>query len=289
MLKTRVIGVLIVKAGRVVQSLKFSRYLPVGKPEISVEFLNKWGIDEIVLLDIDASAQKRAPDFNLINRCSKYCQVPFSVGGGIRDIEQMAKLLQSGADKIVVNSEFLVRPGLITEGSRRFGSQCMIVSIDSVSEKKGEYSVRASHVQPGLKLNPKDIAKQAEDAGAGEIFLNSVDRDGQKNGYDLDLLAEVRGAVNIPVIICGGVGHVDHLIEGINRRASAVAAANFFHFIEHSVVITKRALVENGQEVRLDTYTTYDGYEFDEDVRLTRRNEDYLTNLRFIHLPEEVI
>ncbi len=289
MLKTRVVGVLVVKAGRVVQSLKFSRYLPVGKPEISVEFLNKWGIDEIVLLDIDATKEKRPPDYDLISRCAKYCQVPFSVGGGIRDIEQMSKLLKSGADKVIVNCEFLDRPGLITEGSKRFGSQCMIVSIDSMLKENGEYGVRSSHDLTGLKLNPVDLAKKAEEVGAGEIFLNSVNRDGQKNGYDLRLLAKVRNAVSIPVIICGGVGHVDHLIEGINLGVSAVAAANFFHFIEHSVVITKRALVEMGQEIRLDTYTTYERQEFDDDIRLNRRSEDYLTNLRFTYLPEEVI
>lgn len=289
MLKTRVIGVLVVKGGIVVQSINFRRYLPVGVPTIAVDYLNRWGIDEIALLDIDATLEGRHPLFDKIRDYSRYCQVPLAVGGGITDISDIEQIIRSGADKVVINTAALKNPSLITQGAKLFGTQCIVVSIDARRNDDGRYEVFTHSGRRPTGYKPVDLAKIAEEQGAGEILLNSVDRDGSKRGYDRELIRQVVDSVNIPVIVCGGVGYPSHFLEAMDLNVSAVAAANFFHYTEHSVVVAKSFLKSARANIRLDTYSTYDGFGFDGDGRAAKVSDPTLEKLRFEYIPEEVI
>ena len=290
MLKKRIAASLVLKNGIVVQSILFNKYLPVGSPVIAIEFLNLWGIDEIVLLDIDATAQGRSPQFELINAVSRKCFVPMTVGGGVRNLEDMRKLMHFGADKISINKIAIENPNIITEASRVFGSQSVVVSIDAKLSCCNEYMVFSDSGKKATGIKVTEWARKVEDLGAGEIFLNSIDRDGTKLGYDLRLIKMVTDAVAIPVIACGGVGHPSHFLEGlIKGRASAAAAGNFFHFTEHSPIITKSYLRKHNTEIRFDSYAQYEGFSFDSHGRLAKRDENYLEKLRFEYQPEEVI
>jgi len=289
MLKVRVIGVLLIKNGLVVQSIGFSKYLPVGRPDIAVEFLNRWGIDEIVVLDIDATAERRTPHCAVIADCARYCNVPLTVGGGIRDTDGMIKVMHAGADKVVINSAAVTDPKVITEGARFLGNQCMVISIDAVRHDNGEYEVFMHSAARATGYTPVQLAEIAQAHGAGEILLNSVDRDGSKKGYDLELIKQVMKAVDIPVIACGGVSHPNHFLEAIDLGVSAVAAANFFHYSEQSVILVKQYLKSKGKNIRLDSYSTYMGAQFDNLARIMKAEDDVLEKLRFEYIPEEVI
>lgn len=288
MLKTRIIGVLVVRNGVVVQSIGFKNYLPVGRPSIAVEYLNKWGIDEIALSDISATPNGNSPDYQKLKEYSKYCHVPLSVGGGIKKLQDIEKLIRSGADKVIINSAFYENPQLVTEGSEEFGDQCIIVSLDAHKEN-GKYEVFTESGENPTGKTPAELAKLAEDCGAGEILLNSIDHDGMKDGYDLALLETVRDAVNIPVIICGGAGCPQHLFDAIKRKVSAVAAANFFHFTEHSVILAKTFLTMKNSNVRLDTYAEYQENQIGPDGRVIKMDDKILEKLRFEYVPEEII
>jgi cyclase len=289
MLKKRITALLVVKDGRVVQSIGFKRYLPVGTLSVAVEFLNRWGIDEIVIVDIDATKNNRRPDFDLVREVSKKNFVPLTVAGGIRRVEDMRTLVHSGADKIAINSIAIDRPPIIHEAAQVFGVQCIVVSMD-VRKSGGCYEVvRGSGTTPTGK-DPVVWAKEVEALGAGEILLNSVDRDGSKQGYDLELIEKVAQAVHIPVIACGGVGSVEHFKEGAQTKASALAAGNFFHFTEHSPLLVKSYLFKHGIDIRLDTYANYKELDVDQTLgRLVKKPDAELDKLRFVYQPEEVI
>jgi len=290
MLKKRIVGVLIIKNGIIVQSTGFKTYLPVGDPRVSVEFLSQWGIDEIILLDIDATSQKRKPNFNLIREISKRIFVPLTVGGGIKTLEDIRKLLHCGADKISINKLALENPEIIKKASEIFGNQCIVISFDAKINQKGKYEIFSDSGKISTGLEPVFFAKKVEDLGAGEILVNSIDRDGSKLGYDLKFIKRVCDAVKIPVISCGGVGLPQHFLDGfIKGGVSASAAANFFHFTEHSPIIVKSYLVQKGVDIRLDTYANYREINFMENGRIAKRPEDYLDKLRFEYLPEEII
>ncbi len=294
MSKTRLIATLTLKGEIVVQSINFKHYLPVGKPEIAIEFLNQWGIDEIVLVDMHATRENRGPNYELIKRCSKKCFVPLTVGGGINTVEQMKELIRNGADKIAINTAAIKNPNLITQGAKVLGSQCIIVSIDVKKNAQGEYEIFSNGGKLPTRLAPISWAKEAERRGAGEIFLNSIDQDGSKQGYDLELIKQVTEAVSIPVIACGGVGHPKHFTKAIKEtKTSAVAAGNYFHFTEHCATTTKAYLKRNPElprdSIRLDSYATYDNFPFGEDGRISKKKEDYLEKLRFEYQPKEKI
>lgn len=290
MLHKRVVACLVIKNNRVVQSIGFEKYLPVGSPHISVEFLNRWGIDEVILLDIDAAAENRQPDFEMVTESSQKGFVPLTVGGGIKSIDDMRKLIHCGADKVSINKVSLKKPAIIGEAAAVFGSQCIVVSMDVKNTGNGKYEVFSDSGKNSTGLNPVSWAREIESLGAGEILLNSVDRDGMKNGYDLKLISSVADAVTIPIIACGGVGHPEHFLEGLTKgNASAVAAGNFFHFTEHSPVTAKAYLKKQGIDVRLDTYSNYEGAGFKKSGRISKMPEDYLEELRFEIIPEEVI
>jgi cyclase len=288
MLKKRVVASLIVKNGIVVQSIGFKKYLPIGSIGVSVEFLNRWGIDEIILLDIDATSQNKKPDFDLITEISKKIFVPLTVGGGIKDLNDIKTLVHYGADKICINKAALTNPKIIKESSEIFGNQCIVVSMD-VKNKNGKYEVYSDSGKNPTGLEAIKWAKEIEKLGAGEIFLSSIDRDGSKSGFDLKLIKKLSDNVSIPIIACGGAGHPKHFLEAFNNNASAVAAGNFFHFSEHSPILVKSFLMKKGIDVRLDTYADYKETDFDESGRLLKRSDQYLEKLRFQYQPEEVI
>ena len=289
MLKPRLVGVILIKEGIVVQSVNFKKYLPVGSPEIAIEYLNEWGIDEIVLLDIDARMRDHNKILKKISDYSKFCQVPIAVGGGINNLDQIKGLVQSGADKIVLNTSAFNNLKLISESANLFGSQCIVVSIDVKKNLNGGYEV---YINSGKQPTGIDIIEYSIDAqkhGAGELLINSIDRDGTKVGYDLNLIKKVYNNVEIPIVICGGVGNAKHLFEGISLGVSGVAAANFFHFTEHSVILAKQYLRINGCKIRLDTVSKYEERNFDDDCRADKVNDDVLNKLRFEYIPEEKI
>lgn len=289
MLKKRIAATLIIKNGIVVQSLGFKKYLPVGSPSIAAEALNRWGVDEIILLDIDAASQGRKPDFDLVTAISKKIFVPLTVGGGIQDLDDIRRLVHDGADKISINQAALARPEIIKEAAAVFGNQCVVVSLD-VKAKNGHYEVYAAGGKNPTGLDPLSWAKRAEDLGAGEIFVNSIDRDGSKKGFDLKLIKTLTDVLSIPVIAGGGAGQPQHFLEVFNdSHAAAAAVGNFFHFSEHSPIIVKSFLIKNGVGVRLDTYANYANVDFDETGRLTKRPDEYLEKIRFEYQAEEII
>ena len=273
------------------QSIGFNKYLPVGDPRVCVEFLSKWGIDEIVVLDISATPKRQKPDFALVKEISKRIFVPLTVGGGIKTLEDMRELLHCGADKISINAIALENPRIIREAALVFGNQCIVVSLDVKKNKNGKYEIFSDSGGVPTGLDVVSFAKKVEDLGAGEILINSIDRDGSKSGYDVTLVSMVCAAVRIPVIACGGVGLPRHFLEGFEKGgASATAAGNFFHFTEHSPILVKSYLAQKKMDVRLDTYADYQDINFDQKTgRIIKRGEQYLDKLRFEYLPEEVI
>lgn len=288
MLKKRVAANLVVKDGIVVQSIGFKKYLPVGKPEIAIEFLNQWGIDEIILTDISATRKQSGPDFDMIRRAAQKCFVPLAVGGGISNTDQMKELLHNGADKISLNHAALTNPNLITEAAHIFGGQCVVISIDGIRTDKG-FRVYDYLTHSALDISPSEFAKRAEDLGAGEILINSVDKDGSYLGFDHELINNVCSVVTIPVIGCGGAKNADHFIEVFSKtNASAASAANFFHFSEHSVNITK-SILNKKMDVRSEVFANYEDSSFDEDQRLLKKEDEVLENLLFIRIEKEII
>lgn len=288
MLKKRIVANLVVRNGIVVQSIGFRKYLPVGKPDIAIEFLNQWGIDEIILTDISASANGVGPDFDMIRKATKKCFVPLTIGGGITCIEHIKELMKCGADKISLNQAVLYQSKLISEAANIFGNQCVVVSIDGIASENG-YRVY-DYLKKIITIHTPDlIAYSAQQAGAGEIFINSVNRDGSYLGYDLTLINQVCANVNIPVIACGGAKNALHMIEVMNQtNASAVCAGNFFHFTEHSVNITK-AIIQKEFDVRLETHANYTDNNLDSDMRLAKKTDQILEQLLFYHIEKETI
>ena len=282
MLKKRLIACLLIRKGLIVQSIGFGRYLPIGKPKFPIEFVVKWDVDEIVLLDMSAAEEKRGPDHEVIELLSHSCFVPLTVGGGINSVGDVRNVIRAGADKVSLNAKALERPSLITEVAEAFGSQCAVVSIDCRRGNDGKYWVYSDSGKRAWKIQAADWAVKAQEAGAGEIFLNSIDRDGSRLGYDLELIKSVTSAVSIPVIACGGVGNYSHFAPGILKGgASAVAAANIFHHVEHSTILAKAHLLRDGVDVRLDSKARYDGREFDANGRLMMMDIDHLLEIEF--------
>ena len=288
MLKKRIIATLVVKDGIVVQSITFNRFLPVGKPTVAVEFLNQWGVDEIILLDISATRNGRRPDYDMVRKVSTSCRVPLTVGGGISHVDHISKLIHCGADKVALNQEALRRPELLTEAAALFGSQCLVASIDALFTDVG-HRVYNYLERKALPTTPAELAREVQKLGAGEILLNSVDRDGSYRGFDLALIDRVCAAVTVPLICCGGAGHAHHFVEAFEKtRVNAAAAANFFHFTEHSVTTTK-ALINRHMVVRHESYFNYHGARFDGRGRLMKKDDQELEDMLFERMEKEVI
>jgi len=263
MLKKRLIPCLLLQNGQLVKSIRFKDYQIVGNPKIAIQFFNAWAVDEIIFLDITRDSDYTSllrTDYkfrlletlvDIVRESARICFVPLTVGGGIRTVEHMRELFRNGADKISMNTEAVRRPTLITEAADKFGSQAVVVSVDVKQIANGGYEVYIDHGQEPTGLDPIEWAKRAEALGAGEILLNSIDRDGSLAGYDLNLIRTVVDAVRIPVIVCGGVGKWQDLADGVRAGASAVSAANIFHFTEQSTRHAKKYLASAGIDVRL--------------------------------------
>ncbi len=288
MTKRRIIGTLILRDGIVVQSIGFERYLPVGRPEIAARFLDTWGIDEIVLLDITARREGRTIDPETVSRVARAIHSPLTIGGGLSTLDDVHDVMRAGADKIAVNGLLLEKPDMLTTIAHRFGVQCIVASIDVLRTDDGLH-VAADGARQILDDDPVTLARRAAEAGAGEILLNAVHRDGMRTGYDLELVDMVAGAVHVPVIALGGAGHPDHIREVLaDTGAAAAAAGNFLHYTEHSVAAIKTQLVRHGLDVRLDAEADYGALQFD-DGRVSRRDERALLDEIFEIIPREVI
>ena len=283
MLNKRIIAVLNLKNNHVVHSINFNTYLPVGSLSVSVEFLNKWGIDEIIILDIDP----KTINFNLFKDISKKCHVPITIGGGISSVKQINKLLKSGADKISINSHALDKPDFILESSKIFGRQCIVVSVDVTKKNKNYYvyDYRNNKVKDLLAL---DWIKTVIDKGAGEILVNFVDNDGCYSGYEIDLYSKIINETNVPIIPCGGAGKPEHFLKLFkNLNINSAAAGNFFHFTEHSIVTLKSFLQSNKINVRLEKEEKYNNKILNN--RIHKLNDNYLDDLIFKKIIEEKI
>jgi cyclase len=288
MLKKRVIATIIIKNKIVVQSINFDKYLPIGSPIVAIEFLNNWGIDEIILLDIDTTKNKCEPNYELVQLATQKCFVPITIGGGINCIDQISKLMHSGADKISLNYSALHNEKLVTNAAKIFGNQCIVVSIDAI-KIGNKYLVYDYINKSAINLEPSKLAFKVANLGAGEILINSVDRDGCYIGYDLDLINSVCNAVNIPVICSGGAKNANDFIEVFQMsNVSGASAANLFHFNEHSVNITKKSISDK-INIRIETQANYLNSTFDDMFRLQKKQDEVLEKLLFTKIDKEII
>lgn len=251
MLKARVIPTLLYKEVGLVKGKGFDSWRRVDTVLPAIKVYNMREVDELILVDVDASANKCEPDYDSIREFSKECFVPFCVGGGITNAEQIKKMLRAGADKVAINTAAYDNLDLITEGAKLFGSQCIVSSIDS-KKVNGRYHCfsYAGKVDTGVYL--EDWVEQVENAGAGEILITSIDRDGTMTGYDIEMIRIVSSRVNIPVIASGGAGNYEDMRLAIeDGGASAVAAASIFHFTEQTPKEAKEYLAKNGINTRI--------------------------------------
>ncbi len=261
MLKKRLIPLLLLQNGMLVRSESFSIHQVLGNPIHEVERFNQWSVDELIYIDIsrndvcnlrrdDQKIRGLNDSLAILDAVSKTCFMPLTWGGRIRSVADMRERIKRGADKITLNSEAVRTPDLITQGARVFGSQAIVVSIDSRRHPDGACEVFIDGGRTPTGWKPDDWAREAQRLGAGEILLQSIEHDGAGIGYDLELIAAVAGITNIPVIACSGVGRYEHYVDGIRAGASAVAAANIWHFRELSDRGGKRALAKAGIEIR---------------------------------------
>lgn len=240
MLKTRVIPCLLLSKGGLVKTVKFSKPKYIGDPINAVRIFNDKEVDELVFLDIDATANNLSPNFELLERISSEAFMPFSYGGGIKSLDHAKKIFALGVEKVIVNSAAIENNNLISDIAKMAGSSSTVVSIDVYQNLFGNYIIKSRSGNRKSKLNLNDYVKTAEDFGAGEILLNSINRDGLMDGYDLNSLKLVANTVNIPVVPLGGAGGLADMRDAVNCGASAVAAGSFFvfHGIHRSVLIT---------------------------------------------------
>lgn len=252
MLAKRIIPCLDVKDGRVVKGVKFLDLKDAGDPVSCAIAYDKQNADELVFLDITASHENRRTTIEMVEKVAESIYIPFTVGGGIRSTADIRELLKAGCDKVSINSSAISNPELIREASSRFGAQCIVLAIDCRREKPGFWRVFTHGGRNPVELEAIAWAKQGEALGAGEILLTSMDRDGTKEGYDLELLRAMSRTVNIPVIASGGAGNAEHLYQGFKEgEADACLAASIFHFGELTIPETKQYLANKGIPVRL--------------------------------------
>ncbi len=254
-LSKRIIPCLDVDKGRVVKGVQFVDIRDAGDPVEVARRYNEQGADEITFLDITASHEGRDTTLETVERMAGEVFIPLTVGGGVREIMDIRNLLNAGADKVAINSAAIFNPDFVGEAAQRFGRQCIVVAIDAKQVDWGEHPRWEIFTHGGRKptgIDAIDWAKKMTDLGAGEILLTSMDRDGTKNGFDLDLTSRVSDSISVPLIASGGVGNLQHLADGVTLgKADAVLAASIFHFSEHSVLEAKQFMSEQGINVRL--------------------------------------
>ena len=251
MLAKRIIPCLDIDKGRVVKGVNFVNLVDAGDPvEIATKYSNE-GADEITFLDITASNEERNIIIDLVERAAEKVFVPLTVGGGVRKFEDIKDLLRAGADKVSINTSAILNPKLVTESAMKFGSQCIVVAVD-IKRKDSGWEVFTHGGRKPTGLDCMEWVKKMQDYGAGEILLTSMDRDGTKKGYDLDLTKRVSKLVKLPVIASGGVGNLEHLYQGLKiGEASAALAASIFHFGEYTILEAKQYLDSKGIPVRI--------------------------------------
>lgn len=252
-LTRRVIPCLDVTNGRVVKGIQFVDLRDAGDPVELAAFYNSEGADELVFLDITASSDSRDTMIDVVERTASQIFIPLTVGGGVRSVDDIRQLLRAGADKVSINTAAINKPELIRQGADRFGRQCIVVAIDARRHEDGcGWGVYTHGGRKSANLDAVEWAERAADLGAGELLVTSMDRDGGKDGYDVELLAEIGSRVNIPVIASGGAGNLGHLVDALAPgRADAVLAASIFHFGEYRILDAKQHLASHGIPVRL--------------------------------------
>ncbi len=251
MLKMRVIPCLDVKDGRVVKGVNFVDLVDAGDPVEQARVYDREGADELTFLDITASHENRDTIYDVVRRTAEQVFMPLTVGGGVRVVEDIRKLLLAGADKVSINTAAIHRPEFVQEAAEKFGAQCIVVAIDAKNVGPGKWEVFTHGGRNATGIDAIEWAKRMESLGAGEILLTSMDRDGTKSGFDLALTRKVADSLKVPVIASGGVGTLDHLVEGIREgHATAVLAASIFHFGTYTIGQAKQALSDAGIPVR---------------------------------------
>lgn len=251
MLASRIIPCLDIKNGRVVKGVQFGNLRDAGDPVACAKSYDRAKADELVFLDITASYENRKTIINVVRKVAESIYIPFTVGGGIRTIEDIRELLRAGCDKVSLNTSAVLNPALIKAASERFGAQCIVTAIDAKQDTSRSWRVYTHGGKKETKLDVIRWAKTVERFGAGEILLTSMDRDGTKMGYDLELLKRVSQAVRIPVIASGGVGKLEHFYDALKLgKADAVLAASIFHFGEYSIAQVKKYLKNRGILIR---------------------------------------
>ncbi|MEP2028170.1 MAG: imidazole glycerol phosphate synthase subunit HisF [Paracoccaceae bacterium] len=252
MLKTRIIPCLDVAEGRVVKGVNFVDLVDAGDPVESAKAYDAAGADELCFLDIKATHENRGTMFDVVRRTAEQCYIPLTVGGGVRSREDVRDLLLAGADKVSFNSAAVARPEVVTEAADQFGSQCIVVAIDAKTVQAGKWEIFTHGGRRSTGIDAIEFAQIVTEKGAGEILLTSMDRDGTRAGFNLPLTRAISDAVDVPVIASGGVGTLDHLVEGVTKGgASAVLAASIFHFGDFTIAQAKTHMAAAGIPMRL--------------------------------------
>ncbi|HCH56338.1 MAG TPA: imidazole glycerol phosphate synthase subunit HisF [Rhodospirillaceae bacterium] len=251
MLKARIIPCLDVKDGRTVKGVNFVDLIDTGDPVEQAKVYDEQGADELTFLDITASHENRDTILDVVNRTAEQCFMPLTVGGGVRQLEDIRKLLLAGADKVSINTAAVQRPEFVGGAAEKFGSQCIVVAIDAKTSGPGKWEIFTHGGRKPTGIDAIQWAGRMADLGAGEILLTSMDRDGTRSGFDIELTRTMADSVSIPVIASGGVGTLDHLVEGVrDGHASAVLAASIFHFGEYSIPEAKAHMAAAGVAMR---------------------------------------
>ncbi len=254
MLKVRIIPCLDVDAGRVVKGVNFVDLVDAGDPVEQAQIYDKAGADELCFLDITASSDNRDTIFDVVSNTAEHCFMPLTVGGGIRKIDDIRKLLLAGADKVSINTAAVKTPEFVNQAAEKFGSQCIVVSVDAKGTTSGGFEIFTHGGREATGIEAISWCRRMADLGCGEILLTSMDRDGTKKGFDLELTRAVTDAVPVPVIASGGVGTLDHLVEGVMQgHASAVLAASIFHFGTYTIAEAKAHMKAAGADIRDDS------------------------------------
>lgn len=252
MLKARVIPCLDVKDGRVVKGVNFVDLIDAGDPVEQARLYDEQGADELCFLDITASSDNRETIYDVVRRTAEQCFMPLTVGGGVRTVEDVRKLLLAGADKVSINTAAVHNPELVREAAQKFGSQCIVVAVDAKQVAPGKFEIFTHGGRTATGIDAVEWARKMEEYGAGEILLTSMDRDGTREGFNIPLTSAIADAIRIPVIASGGVGNLEHLAEGVREgHATAVLAASIFHFGEYTIREAKEAMRDAGIPVRL--------------------------------------
>lgn len=250
MLKTRLIPVLLLRNGRMVKGKRFSDFRDVGDPISAARIYNAQNADELIFLDIDASHEGRQTLLGVIEKTSRECFMPLTVGGGIRTTDDVKTLLRAGADKVVITSAALEDTRLLQDAASQFGSQCIIMGVDVRRDASGGYSAFSRSGRQAHDIQVAAHIERAAALGAGEVFVNSIDEDGMMNGYDLSLVTLARAHTDLPLIVCGGAGNFQHLAEALDAKADAVACASIFHFGDNNPIRARSYLKNRGFPVK---------------------------------------